>query len=385
MKGSHEFVIQGYSLAKGMGGGRHIASEAFTAGGYQWKIYFFPDGRNPEDNSAYVSVFIALASEATDVRAFFELTLLDQSGKGKHKVHSHFDDSLQSEPYTLRCRGSMWGFRKFLKRIALETSDFLKDDCLKINGTVGVVVSTVGYSRPHTIEVPESDIGYPFGTLLDTQEGADVIICVAGEKFHAHKLVLASRSSFFRSEFFDHESDDGKNEADARNEIKEIVIEEMDPIVFQAVLHFIYRDNLVSEDELSASSSDRSIFDSLAGKLMAAADKYKLPRLRLLCESYLCKNISINSVAITLVLADRHHALKLKSVCLKFIDENLSAVIRTEGFDYLRNNCPSLESEIMQTVAGSEEQSSSGGKARVYQAQLSNGGDTSGRRVRPRV
>ncbi|CAN6170693.1 unnamed protein product [Urochloa humidicola] len=118
---------------------------------------------------------------------------------------------------------------------------------------------------------------------------------------------------------------------------------------------------------------------------MAAADKYKLPRLRLLCESYLCKNISINSVATTLVLADRHHALELKSVCLKFIDENLSAVIRTEGFDYLRNNCPSLESEIMQTVAGSEEQSSSGGKARVYQAQLSNGGDTSGRRVRPRV
>lgn len=92
----------------------------------------------------------------------------------------------------------------------------------------------------------------------------------------------------------------------------------------QAVLHFIYWDNLVSDDELSASSSDCSIFDTLAGKLMAAADKYELPRLRLLCESYLCKHISVNSVATSLALADRHHAMELKSVCLKFAAENLS-------------------------------------------------------------
>ncbi|CAL5077976.1 unnamed protein product [Urochloa decumbens] len=385
VKGSHEFVIQGYSLAKGMGTGRFIASEAFTVGEYQWAIYFYPDGKNPEDNSVYVSVFVALSSEGTNVRALFELTLLDQSGKGKHKVRTHFDGSLESGPFTLKYRGSMWGYKRFLKRTALETSDFLKDDCLKINCTVGVVVSTVDHSRPHSIEVPESDIGYPFGTLLDTQEGVDVIICVAGEKFHAHKLVLASRSSFFRSEFFDHESDDEKYEADARNEIKEIIIDEMDPIVFKAVLHFIYRDNLVNDDELSASSSDCSIFDTLAAKLMAAADKYVLPRLRLLCESYLCKHIFVNSVAATLALADRHHALELKSVCLKFVAENLSAVIRTEGFDYLKNNCPSLESEIMETVAGWEEQSSSVGKSQSVSSQLSNGGDTSGRRVRPRV
>ena len=100
VNGSHRFVIQGYSLAKGMGVGKHIASDNFTVGGYQWAIYFYPDGKNPEDNSTYVSVFIALASEGTDVRALFELTLLDQSGKGKHKVHSHFDRSLESGPYT---------------------------------------------------------------------------------------------------------------------------------------------------------------------------------------------------------------------------------------------------------------------------------------------
>ena len=57
MSGSHEFVIKGYSLTKGMGIGKYIVSETFIVGGFQWAIYFFPDGRDPKDNAAYVSVF----------------------------------------------------------------------------------------------------------------------------------------------------------------------------------------------------------------------------------------------------------------------------------------------------------------------------------------
>jgi speckle-type POZ protein len=108
VNGSHQFTIKGYSLAKGMGAGKCIPSDVFNVGGYDWGVYFYPDGKNPEDSSMYVSVFIALASEGTDVRALFELTLVDQSGKGKHKVHSHFDRALESGPYSLKYRGSRW-------------------------------------------------------------------------------------------------------------------------------------------------------------------------------------------------------------------------------------------------------------------------------------
>ena len=76
-------------------------------GGFDWAIYFYPDGKSGEDGAAYVSLFIALASEGTDVRALFELTLVDQSGKGQYKVHTHFGRSLESGPYTLKYRGSM--------------------------------------------------------------------------------------------------------------------------------------------------------------------------------------------------------------------------------------------------------------------------------------
>ncbi|KAE9462079.1 hypothetical protein C3L33_06023, partial [Rhododendron williamsianum] len=376
VNGSHRFVIQGYSLAKGMGIGKHIASENFTVGGYQWAIYFYPDGKNPEDNSTYVSVFIALASEGTDVRALFELTLLDQSGKGKHKVHSHFDRSLESGPYTLKYRGSMWGYKRFFRRQLLETSDYLKDDCLKINCTVGVVVSAIDCSRLHSIQVPDSDIGAQFGMLLENMEGSDVIFNVAGEKFNAHKLVLAARSPVFRSDFFD-----GSEGA------QEILITDMEPKVFKAMLYFIYRDALM-EDELvvSSSSSVSSVSDTLTAKLLSAADKYDLGRLRRMCESHICKDISVNSVSETLALADRCHATELKTTCLRFAAENLAAVMRSDGFEYLKENCPALQSELLKTVAGCEEDcSSGGGKSRSVWAQLSDGGDTSGRRLRQRT
>uniref|UniRef100_A0A803PB13 MATH domain-containing protein n=1 Tax=Cannabis sativa TaxID=3483 RepID=A0A803PB13_CANSA len=83
------------------------ASDTFNVGGYSWAIYFYPDGKSAEDNAMYVLLFIALASEGTDVRALFELTLMDQSGKDRHKVHSHFGRMLESGPYTLKYRGSM--------------------------------------------------------------------------------------------------------------------------------------------------------------------------------------------------------------------------------------------------------------------------------------
>ncbi|KAG0479754.1 hypothetical protein HPP92_010612 [Vanilla planifolia] len=162
VNGSHEFKISGYSLSKGMGIGKYVASDMFTVGGYSWAIYFYPDGKSLEDGAAYVSLFIALASEGTDVRALFELALLDQSGKEQHKVHSHFGRNLEAGPYTLKYRGSMWGYKRFFKRTALEESDYLKDDCLSIRCSVGVVKSHTEGPKIYEIPVPPSDINEHF-------------------------------------------------------------------------------------------------------------------------------------------------------------------------------------------------------------------------------
>ncbi|KAK5841029.1 BTB/POZ and MATH domain-containing protein 2-like [Gossypium arboreum] len=375
VNGSHEFKIKGYSLAKGMGVGKYMASDTFMVGGYEWAIYFYPDGKSAEDNATYVSLFIALASEGTDVRALFELTLLDQSGKDHHKVHSHFGRMLESGPYTLKYRGSMWGYKRFFKRTLLETSDYLKDDCLSIRCCVGVVKSHTEGPKIYSITAPPSDIGQHFGKLLESGKGADVKFEVDGEIFDAHKLILAARSPVFRAQLFGPLKDQNT---------QSIRVEDMEAPVFKALLHFIYWDALPDMEELMGSTS-KWASTLVAQHLLAAADRYALERMRLLCEAKLCEGVTINTVATTLALAEQHNCLHLKGVCLKFIalPENLKAVMQTDGFEYLKESCPGVLAELLQYVAKIGEHSviSCG-----YRKEGSlDGSDVNGRRVKPRL
>ncbi|CAN4095833.1 unnamed protein product [Withania somnifera] len=345
VNGSHQFTIRGYSLAKGMGPGKYISSDIFTVGGYDWAIYFYPDGKNIEDSSMYVSLFIALASEGTDVRALFELTMLDQSGKGKHKVHSHFDRALESGPYTLKYRGSMWGYKRFFKRTSLETSDYLKDDCLSIHCTVGVVRTRVEGPQDYSLSIPPSDIGQSLKYLLDAELGCDIVFQVGEETFKGHKLILAARSPVFRAQFF---GLIGNPKTD------EVELEDIEPSVFKAMLQYIYSDELPDLVEITGSTSTCTS-SIMMQHLLAAADRFGLDRLKELCEAKLCEEVNVDTVATTLSLAEQHHCPQLKAICLKFAATNLGVVMQKKGFKHLEQSCPSLLSELLETVASVDE------------------------------
>ncbi|KAG8370702.1 hypothetical protein BUALT_Bualt13G0010800 [Buddleja alternifolia] len=337
VNGSHDFKITGYSLSKGMGIGKYTASDTFIVGGHEWAIYFYPDGKSVEDNATYVSLFIALASDATDVRALFELTLLDQSGRERHKVHSHFGRALESGPYTLKYRGKG--------------------------------------PKIYSIPLPPSDIGLHFGQLLETGKGTDINLEVDGETFSAHKLVLAARSPVFRAQLYGPMKDQNA---------QCIKVEDMEATVFKALLHFIYWDTLPDMEELTGLSS-KLASTLMSQHLLAAADRYGLDRLRLLCEANLCEAVAINTVATTLALAEQHHSFQLKAVCLKFValPENLRAVMQTDGFEYLKESCPHVLTELLEYVARINEHSIAVGKQGT-EGNL-DGSDVNGRRVKQRL
>lgn len=372
VNGAHDFKITGYSLTKGMGIGKYIASDTFTVGGISWAIYFYPDGKSAEDNTSYVSLFIALASEGVEVRALFELSLIDQSGKDMHKVHSHFGRALDTGPYTLKSRGSMWGYKRFFRRTSLETSDYLRDDCLEIRCCVGVVRSHTEGHKTCSITVTPSDIGLHYGQLLESGMGTDVKLEVNGETFAAHKLVLAARSPVFRAQLFGPMKDQETN----------IKVEDMEAPVFKALLHFIYWDSLPDLRELTGLNS-KWASTLMTQHLLAASDRYGLDRLRVLCEAHLCEDVAINTVATTLALADQHRCFTLKSVCLKFIASrgNLRAVMETDGFNYLKESCPWIVTEVLENVARVCEHP--GGK--LVNDGVLDGTDANGRRVKQRL
>lgn len=87
--------------------------------------------------------------------------------------------------------------------------------------------------------------------------------------------------------------------------------------------------------------------------LFLAADRYNLQRLKLICEDMLSSSVDISTAVTTLVLAEQHGCAGLKDACFKFLKApgNMKAVMATDGFQHLKNSCPSLLEELLAMVA----------------------------------
>lgn len=105
----------------------------------------------------------------------------------------------------------------------METSEYLKDDCLVMHCTVGVVKTRFEGSK-QGIVVPPPDMGRDFKSLFESQVGCDIVFKVKGESFKAHKLILAARSPVFRAQFFGLVGDPG---------LGEVVVEDIEPFIFK--------------------------------------------------------------------------------------------------------------------------------------------------------
>ncbi|KAF8655405.1 hypothetical protein HU200_061147 [Digitaria exilis] len=237
-RGTHAFEVAGYSLHRGLGSGHFIRSAAFDVGGYRWCIRFYPDGYVNDDDvedssdNDMVAVFLELLSVDAVVRAHYDFRLLDHA-TGEENAYA-------------------WGTDEFMERSELEASSYLLDDRLVVECDVTVIEEalvevleddTVTSSSRHGVELPSKDLSRSLGKLLEMKEQADVIFKVEDKVFHAHKLVLAVRSPNFVSQ----DQPDGLLEGMKRGNIE---IEDMQPAVFKALLHFVYTDTLPAMEGL---------------------------------------------------------------------------------------------------------------------------------------
>jgi speckle-type POZ protein len=85
----------------------------------------------------------------------------------------------------------------------------------------------------------------------------------------------------------------------------------MTPMVFKALLHFIYTDSLsdeetnsLSDDETDPPSDEEA--DHGLRIAISAADRYDMERLKLICSDMLCSYIDATTAVHTLQLAHKH-------------------------------------------------------------------------------
>lgn len=213
-----------------------------------------------------------------------------------------------------------------------------RDDYLTVQCTITVLKEPPAVAT--RVPVPTSNLHRHFGDLLRSGTGADVTFVVAGQSFAAHKAILAARSPVLMAKFFGH-----MREASSRV----VVVEDMEPAAFKAMLHFIYTDTVPELDqELEAVAP-------MAQHLLAAADRYGMDRLKVLCEGKLSCGITIDTAATSLALAEQHNCVHLRAKCVEFIISTpaiLDAVVATDGYRHLEASCPSALTSILLSVRG---------------------------------
>ncbi|XP_047044964.1 BTB/POZ and MATH domain-containing protein 1-like [Lolium rigidum] len=334
VRGTHTFKIARYSLHRGLGAGRYVRSAAFDVGGYLWRIEYYPDAEMEMKNGDYASVSLELVTAHAQARATFEVRLLDQAGKLPPSVVL-----ARYKPLLFRSNPPTYMSEDFLQPLPyLHGDDSLVVEC---DITVIKEPELALIATTFDIKVPPSDLSDNLKELLETGEETDVTFEVRGEVFPAHKLVLAMRSRVFKADLFGPMGDRTR---------KTIPVEDMQPAVFGALLHFIYTDSLPSMEHLVGDDAEEMV-----KHLLVAADRYAMERMKVLCESILCRTLSVRNVTTTLALADQHQCSRLKDACLDFIasPDRTDAVVASEGYACLKRSCPAVVADIFERATKS--------------------------------
>lgn len=315
--------------------------------GYHWRCVCSAD---PAAGTASFTVSLPYSSTREPLNASFKLSLLDRGGLPvpSRTRATLFQNCLIQQMWQWECPG-------FLTRDDLERQEYYLDNdggrCFHVRCDIAIkpfAAATAGDGDGDVAVPPSDDLHRHLGDLLARKDGADVTFQLvdAGETFSAHRCVLAARSPVFRAQLFGEMMESNKGTGVV------IPVEDMEAQVFSALLAFIYTDSLPPETDSDDDDDEEAMVHYQL--LLAAADRYGVDRMKLVCQEKLCKHIRADSVATMLVLADRHHCPALKEACFRFLSSsaNLASFTETtDGFEVLNASCPAVLKELLAKLA----------------------------------
>ncbi|KAJ3704612.1 hypothetical protein LUZ61_008317 [Rhynchospora tenuis] len=320
--------------------GSYLKSPSFSVGGYEWMLFYYPRGKakgtTDRGQGGSVSLYVFLRTIAKNVDAIFDFTLLENNGSLSATKTKRVSQAFSHDSFASRDLPSGCWVRLFKKDDAVDK--YLLDGHIIIMCTVTILGSD---TRPagSSSTTPSMDFREDFANLWLDKDMLDVTFEVNGEHFQAHKLVLAARSPVFKNILF------GPSQQGLSGTVQ---IEGMQPSVFKMMLQFIYTDSVPHDQELANSDTTAGASLAITQQLLAAADTYALTMLKLMCEERLCMQLSVDSFATTLVLAEQHDCPRLKAACLYFASdpENLSKIALTDEYLNLSLAYPSILREL---------------------------------------
>ncbi|CAO2628114.1 Speckle-type POZ protein [Lemmus lemmus] len=328
-KFSFRWTINNFSFCLDGVVGKDIKSPTFSSGANDKQSWYLKVHLNGIDNEStdYLSLFLVLhSSPSSPIWAKFQFWIINSQGEKSHTMISQKVLSFKHSQY--------WGFKKFILRdLLLSLSHWLlPDDNLTLLCEVSVVQDYISFSEQDAqlgIAIPTCTLVDELGELWENSHFTDCCLVVAGQEFQAHKAILAARSPVFRAMFKNDMEESRKNR---------IEIHDLEPQVFKTMVGFIY----------TGKAPD---LHSMADAVLAAADKYGLERLKVMCERALCQDLSVENAAHTLFIADLHSAVQLKTQALNFITAHASEVSETSSWKTVVDSYPHLLAEVYVSLA----------------------------------
>ncbi|RXG73023.1 Protein roadkill [Armadillidium vulgare] len=328
IKFSYMWTINNFSFCREEMG-EVLKSSTFSAGAndkLKWCLRVNPKGLD-EESKDYLSLYLLLvSSNKSEVRAKFKFSILNAKREETK--------AMESQRAYRFVQGKDWGFKKFIRRDFLldEANGLLPDDKLTLYCEVSVVADSInisGQSNAVQFKVPDCRLSDDLGVLFESQKFSDVTLAVGGREFQAHKAILAARSPVFAA-MFAHEMEERKH--------NRVEIQDVDHEVLREMLRFIY-------------TAKASNLEKMADDLLAAADKYALERLKVMCEEALCINLNTENSAEVLILADLHSADQLKAQAIEYINTHATDVMETVGWKSMIQSHPHLIAEAFRALA----------------------------------
>ncbi|TVU49806.1 hypothetical protein EJB05_01143, partial [Eragrostis curvula] len=331
--GFHNLTIDGCTASRKTPILQSAASRPFEAAGHRWRIRYFPNGS--WWRSGYMSLFLELhedhgdggGGDGNDDPVEFTFTVLDPAGNPQSRRGGS---------------GIVRGQSKELLHVDMRASAV--KNWTESGGAGNDNAKAAAPAAASRVVVPPSDLRDHLVNLLWKKEGKDVTFAVAavgGEpaayEYDAHGWLLAARSPVFEAELLAAANE----KAPGGGVRRRVEVQGIEPHVFHAMLQFMYTDALpraVAEGPMS-----------MAWGLLAAAHRYELERLKLMCEEMLCERVRVETVAGSLAVADGHGCRALKDACMEFIARPgvLKAGMETEGFQKMKANCPNVMLELV--------------------------------------
>ena len=323
MKAEFQWTIENFGTkCRSKEVGEFLKSAHFKTPGdeeVEWFLKVFPNGETEE---GFVSIFV-----------YSHPTPLKLAGCSKVKVRQFLiDESNQMEvyktidsSYNFLDHGVGWGYEK------IPQDNFLSVQNLRCICSLEYEIEKMANLEDpfSSTTEPEADLTTNLAKFLSSTTIGDVTFIVGRKEFQAHKAILSARSPVFAA-MFQH---DMKEAA-----LNRVDIVGIDPGVFQALLRFIYTDQV----DLTVEN---------ATGLLAAANRYFLDLLKWRCEKFLAQNLSMMNCCERLILADSNDAQILKKVAVQNIRKFSAKLKKTPDWKkMMKEASPELLREIIESV-----------------------------------